>query len=355
MRQTLLLLLGLLLLASPAAADSWLPPTETETSSPDGGYVLVVTPRVRSFFEGLRTIGGMGGDQPSRGTLYRREGTKRTLVWQALLTNPWAPVEVLVADGGQHVVTLDNWHSMGYGDNVVAIHGPDGGLVAKRSLAELIGEENLPRIQASVSSLWWREDEWLDPEAGDLLLITKVGPRAVRLRDGAVREAGPAEGVSSVQHLFPRVPPAAVELAAGAPEATGLLVRVLESAEVPLASRLRAAVALADRGDRRGADLARQAVGSAEAPYALANLAKLLPPDQALPLLQGALVKGESATWSATLQGLRAVGRARRRAAAGPAARPARDGRRPRGSGHRPGRPEGAAGAARPAGRHPRP
>lgn len=308
MRPPLLLLLGLLLLASPAFGDSWAPPQETETSSPDGGYVLVVTPRVTSFFEGLRTIGGMGGDQPSRGTLYRLEGAKRVLVWQAMLTNPWAPVDVLVADGGQHVVTLDNWHSLGYGDNVVAVHGPDGALVAKRSLAELIGEENLPRIQASVSSLWWRDDEWLDPAAGDLLLITKVGPRAVRLRDGAVREAGPADGLASLRDLFPQVPPAAVELAAGSPDATAQLVRVLEAAEAPLASRLRAAVALAERGDRRGAGLAREAVNSPEAPYALANLPKLLPPAEALPLLQQALVKGESATWRASLQGLTAAG-----------------------------------------------
>jgi hypothetical protein len=33
-----------------------------------------------------------------------------------------APVRALVSNGGEHVVTFDNWHSGGFRDNVVVIY-----------------------------------------------------------------------------------------------------------------------------------------------------------------------------------------------------------------------------------------
>lgn len=128
------LLLALLLLPLPAFADTWPLPQRTETRSPDGMHVLVVTPG--SF--GTEGPDGLGSRRPCRGALYHQSGLQRELVWEADLTPEAAPVATLVATGGDFVVTLDNWGGAGYGPNVVAIHGGDGSLVAQRSLAEAL-------------------------------------------------------------------------------------------------------------------------------------------------------------------------------------------------------------------------
>jgi hypothetical protein len=43
-----------------------------------------------------------------------------------------------------YVVTLDNWHEVGRGDNVVAIYGPDGKLVRQLALSDFLTQQQLP-------------------------------------------------------------------------------------------------------------------------------------------------------------------------------------------------------------------
>jgi hypothetical protein len=40
-----------------------------------------------------------------------------------------APVSALVSEDGAYLITFDNWHSMGYGDDVVVLYRTDGTLI----------------------------------------------------------------------------------------------------------------------------------------------------------------------------------------------------------------------------------
>lgn len=285
-------------LALPARAEGWHTEVVGEFASPSGDHVVVVTSWVKEHYghqERLR-----------RGALYRvREGS-RELVWETEIAQGWTSEEVLVPDGGQAVVVLVQGQASGYWDDAVAIHGPDGAVVARRPLDEVLGARH---AGGDATHSWWRKDEqWID---GDLFLATEVGVRAVRLSDGTSRVPTGAEGTASLRNLFPRVPPAAVDLAARDPASTGELVRVLEEPQVPLPARLRAAVALADRGDRRGADLVREATASPDwhvSTYALEHLPRVLPSEEALPLLLDRLVEPEIATPDGARRGLVALG-----------------------------------------------
>jgi hypothetical protein len=79
------------------------------------------------------------------------------------LSNEVAPVQVLVSEDGQRVVTLDNWHRFGYGDEVVAIYSLRG-QVRRYSLEQALeglvpgGESLWDRFDHSVSSRHWRRE-----------------------------------------------------------------------------------------------------------------------------------------------------------------------------------------------------
>jgi hypothetical protein len=116
-----------------------------------------------------------------------------------------APVSALVAKDGKYVVTFDNWHSMGHGDNVVVIYGPIGELVKKLGLSDFIDGALLWRLPISVSSIWWGHGHELDEKAG--VVVVKVGnhdrmgmngkpiqAREVRLRLKDGRILGPMAG-----------------------------------------------------------------------------------------------------------------------------------------------------------------
>ena len=178
----LLLILAVAWLALPhaARADSWsLPQTEAYVS-PDGGHRLTVTPRSLSgqlrYFEDKvegREPAGQSRDGPreARALLERREPDGRWReVWRRTLPNDVAPVRALVADGGRYAVTFDNWHSVGFGDNVVVIYGGDGRLIRSFRLDELLSTEAIDRLPRSVSSIAWGGPHRFSEDGGRLVL-----------------------------------------------------------------------------------------------------------------------------------------------------------------------------------------
>jgi hypothetical protein len=114
------------------------------------------------------------------------KGSTRTHSWKATLSNPVAPVSVFLSDDGQHVVTLDNWGRVGYGDDVVALYDSSGqtgnysleefapppqtrtnGLIERvkekietlrrgASISTMLAYHDL--FSHSTSSRWWTED-----------------------------------------------------------------------------------------------------------------------------------------------------------------------------------------------------
>ena len=93
---------------------------------------------------------------------HKTKDGKYELVWEHELSNAVAPVSVLVSDGGEYVVTLDNWHSVGRGSNVVVIYGPKGKLVRELGLEDFLSREQVAALPVSVSSTWWGQGHYLD-------------------------------------------------------------------------------------------------------------------------------------------------------------------------------------------------
>lgn len=197
-----------LILAAPAFADTWLPPQRTTYESADKMVRFTVVPRDLSnqlaYFtdkvDGKEPAGQRGGGEPrARGVLERRSGSKWVKVWEGALVNDVSPVRALVANDGSHVVTFDNWHSTGFGDNVVVIYRRDGSLVRSMTLGDIVPEDYIRAIPRSVSSLWWGGDHALSADGRQLILRIVVPGRdgsiggergyvdvPVRLEDGVV-------------------------------------------------------------------------------------------------------------------------------------------------------------------------
>lgn len=109
--------------------------------SADGQWRLVVTPKqlkgqLEYFSDKVAGSSDAGvaetvAANTTRGELFRKttRGTwQRVARWR--FVNEVATVSALVANDGT-VVTFDNWHSMGYGDDVVVIYRSDGTLIRK--------------------------------------------------------------------------------------------------------------------------------------------------------------------------------------------------------------------------------
>jgi hypothetical protein len=102
-----------------AKADSWAAPRIRESFSESREYFVRVIPG-----ESIGDVVGFAGSKKgkyARAEFYRRNKNRSyKLTAEIMLFNPVAPVEFFVSDGGR-LVTVDNWHNVGYG-NVVSIY-----------------------------------------------------------------------------------------------------------------------------------------------------------------------------------------------------------------------------------------
>ncbi len=143
----------LLLTASALVADDWPGPRVMTVFSEDGSRFVRVEPG-ESVGDSVGFAGASTGAY-ARAFFYER-GPDRgyRLAADVALLNPVAPVDLLLSNSG-HLITLDNWHNLGFG-RVVAIYSPTGKPIASWELEELYKAEQLPTIRRSVSSRWWR-------------------------------------------------------------------------------------------------------------------------------------------------------------------------------------------------------
>jgi hypothetical protein len=70
------------------------------------------------------------------------------------MLNPVAPIDFFVTDHGV-LITLDNWHNMGYG-KVVAFYSPEGKPIQAYGLSDFFIQSEIDALQHSISSIWWR-------------------------------------------------------------------------------------------------------------------------------------------------------------------------------------------------------
>ncbi len=147
-------------------ADSWANPKVTRYFSEDSTHMLKVVPKFipdnyYKWFNAKPKKKEKFSVQdttiiPCYAVLYQVNGPKDTVeIWNKKLINRIAPVSALVSNDGSRVVTLDNWHSMGYGLDVLAAYNEKGELV-KRFQLDHFSIFPLNEYEFSVSSIWWR-------------------------------------------------------------------------------------------------------------------------------------------------------------------------------------------------------
>jgi hypothetical protein len=115
-------------------ADQWPPPETREGWSPSRDHFVRVIPG-----KGIgETVGFRGAPTGPHATaeLYRRASDRSyRLAWTISLVNPVAPIDLFLTDRG-YLVTLDNWHNMGYG-KIFAFYSPEGSLIRSYALDDL--------------------------------------------------------------------------------------------------------------------------------------------------------------------------------------------------------------------------
>jgi hypothetical protein len=162
-------------------ADSWPLPTPQKYYSENKRYYIEVIPRVLEsdlkYFEDKVAKKEPAGSKPGvkdnycKGIFYKQEeGGKYLKVWGIRLSNDVAPTVALVSDSGEYVVTFDNWHSVGFGDNVVVIYGQGGRIIKKMGLSDIVPPN--ARLPRSASSIWWGGKHYIDEQK--LQLVLKV-------------------------------------------------------------------------------------------------------------------------------------------------------------------------------------
>lgn len=204
----LLVLAGLALAPSSGSADTWAPPRTEVILSANGQFRVEVVPRplggalpyFRDKVDGIEPAGQRSGD-PRTSAIARVEkreprGAWRVL-WQMPLVNDVGPTSMLLANDASFLVTFDNWHSAGFGDDVIAIYDRQGDLVRKLSLEQVLPQAYVNHLPTSVSSRWWGGEHRLvgDDRIVELRVVAPGGrtglgrayvPVQIRLEDGAV-------------------------------------------------------------------------------------------------------------------------------------------------------------------------
>lgn len=162
-------------------ADSWALPEPEKYYSESKQYYIEVVPRQLEsqlkYFQDKVANKEPAGSKPGvkdnycKGIFYKRNATGGyEKVWENRLSNDVAPVKALVSNSGEYLVTFDNWHKIGDGDDVVVVYGPGGKMISKMGLADFISPNTpLPR---SVSSIYWGGKHYIDEK--NLLLVLKV-------------------------------------------------------------------------------------------------------------------------------------------------------------------------------------
>jgi hypothetical protein len=187
MLRALIIIFGLmsaLLMPSVAYADSWFPAQVETYFSEDKNVRVTVTPRqledALAYFEDKveerEPAGQKAGGNDKASMLLERKTTygEWQTVWKRTLPNDVAPVSVLLSRTGRYVASFDNWHSMGHGDNVVVIYGPDGNVIRSLRLDDFLPKSYIAALPRSVSSLRWSGQHRISKDETTLTLEVTV-------------------------------------------------------------------------------------------------------------------------------------------------------------------------------------
>lgn len=182
------------ILTSSGYADTWALPTKRKYYSLNKKYYLEVVPKKlesqlsywKDKVNNKENAGAVRGvkDNRAKGSLYARRADGSYFQKSKFpLVNEVSPVSAIVSNDGKYFVTFDNWHSMGYGDDVVVLYRSDGPVIRKFGLADLLTEGDIETLPHSVSSIWWGGDHYINESEG-LLVLKVVSNRMSPWEDG---------------------------------------------------------------------------------------------------------------------------------------------------------------------------
>lgn len=141
----------------PVWADDWPAPTIREVFSPSRSFFVRVIPG-KSIGDTVGFSGAAKGPYASAEFYRRDQDRSYRLAVTASLLNPVAPADFFVTDKGE-LITLDNWHNIGYG-KVVAFYTPDGNPIRAYALSDLFNQREIEGFNHSESSIAWRKSSW---------------------------------------------------------------------------------------------------------------------------------------------------------------------------------------------------
>lgn len=127
------------------SADKWPMPSEMATASPNAKFVARLIPSK------------INSGKKSTISMFTFDGVSYTKSIVFSLANQWSPLFIVVTDDGD-LFTFDNWGTLGYGDNVVAVYSSNGELKKSYTLKELYSDDNFEKVlkNRSMSSIHWQ-------------------------------------------------------------------------------------------------------------------------------------------------------------------------------------------------------
>jgi hypothetical protein len=148
-------------------ADSWAPPKTKDYYNEDKTYFVRIVPRTvpEKFWKWMNAKPRQKNRFspadttiiPCHAIMYKKTKNGDSLVWKKKLINEIAPVSAFVSNDAKYLVTFDNWHSMGYGVDVMVYYDNQGNLLIRHMLED-ISPFPINTYSMSVSSIWWRCD-----------------------------------------------------------------------------------------------------------------------------------------------------------------------------------------------------
>ena len=183
----------------PVHADMWPLPEKKKYYSSNKKYYLEVTPKklenqLKYFQDKVAGRSNPGAPQGSKPTgphasFYVSDGngnySKKT---EFPLVNEVSPVRAIISNDGAYVVTFDNWHSAGYGEDVVVIYRTDGSVVKKFGLEDLLTKGDIRMMPRSISSIWWGGEHYIDEQNNLLVLKVAANRRSPREKEATFFE-----------------------------------------------------------------------------------------------------------------------------------------------------------------------
>lgn len=179
--------------------DSWAPPKPTNYYNIDKTYYVRVIPIFRS--EKYRKWKNAKPKQkvkfspadttvtPCHAILYKVTQAGDSLIWKKDLINKVCPVNAYLSNDAQYMVTFDNWHSMGFGADVMVYYDNQGNLLKRHSLQD-ISPFPIDAYPRSVSSIWWRCDvQFADDKRIQICFQNEKGPlvsKVYNLEEGRI-------------------------------------------------------------------------------------------------------------------------------------------------------------------------